>query len=165
MLLRQQARPPTPMLSREFLTEDHGTRIIIIMAVITGVSFLVVSLRFYVRAVMLKTVGSDDYTVSKLVLVEQNSTNFVSQMMLAMVNPIFLILSTRSLTFAAFCSWGVRLFSRGSEARSWTPKFGHLLGSCSCSKSFEGCRMVMDPLTVQFGGHILRQDISRIVPT
>lgn len=48
-----------------------------ITAAITGVSFLVVSLRVYVRAVMLKNVESDDYTVSKLVLVEQNSTNFV----------------------------------------------------------------------------------------
>jgi len=53
-----------PVLSRDFLAEDHGTRIIIITVVITGVSFLVVSLRVYVRAVMLKTVGSDDYTVS-----------------------------------------------------------------------------------------------------
>ncbi len=68
-------------------------RIITITAVITGVSFLAVSLRVYVRAVLLKTVGSDDYTVSKLVLVEQYSTNVVCQLMVAMVDPIFLILS------------------------------------------------------------------------
>jgi hypothetical protein len=65
MLLPQQVPPPMPVLSPEFLAEDHGTRIIIVTAVITGVSFLVVFLRVYVRAVMLKTVESDDFTVSK----------------------------------------------------------------------------------------------------
>jgi len=106
MLLPRQARPPMPVLSRDFLAEDHGTRIIILTAVITGVSFLVVSLRVYVRAVMLKTVGSDDYTVSKLVLVEQDSTNFVYQMMIAMVDPIFAILSNHFSNIYSFLQLG-----------------------------------------------------------
>jgi hypothetical protein len=149
-----------PLLSREFPAEDQGTRIIMITAVITGVSFLVVSLRVYVRAVMLKNVESDDYTVSKLVLLEQNSTNVVYQMMVAMVDPIFITFSNRLLTFTAFCSWGVRLFCGGSQARGWTQ-----LGSCSCSKFSEGWRMVMDTSTVQYRGPILHQDLSGIVPT
>jgi hypothetical protein len=72
MLLPRQAPPPMPALSPEFLAENHGTRIIIITSVITGVSFLAVFLRVYVRAVMLKTVGSDDYTVCDHVLTAQN---------------------------------------------------------------------------------------------
>lgn len=68
MILPRQTPPPMPVLSPEFLAENHGTRIIIITSVITGVSFLVVFLRVYVRAVMLKTVGSDDYTVCDLLL-------------------------------------------------------------------------------------------------
>jgi hypothetical protein len=127
MLLPRQARPPVPVLSRDFLAEDHGTRIIILTAVITGVSFLVVFLRVYVRAVTLKTVGSDDYTVSKLVLVEQDSTNFVYQMMIA----IF-------LTSTAFCSWSIPLFCGRREARGWTQYSAHLLGSCSCREYFAG---------------------------
>ena len=95
-----------PVLSREFLAEDHGTRIIIITAAITGISFLVVSLRVYVRAVMLKNVGSDDYTVSKFVLVEQNSTNFVYQMMAAMVDLIFVILSNYFANIYSFLQLG-----------------------------------------------------------
>lgn len=58
-----------PVLSPEFLAENHGTRIITITAVMTGASGLAVFLRMYVRAVMLKKVGSDDYTVSKHSLV------------------------------------------------------------------------------------------------
>ncbi len=104
-----------------------------ITAAITGVFFLVVSLRVYVRAVMLKNVDSDDYTVSKVVLVEQNSTSFVCQMMIAMVDPISVIFANRLLTFTAFCSWGVRLFYGGSQARNGTP-----FGCCSCSKYSEG---------------------------
>ena len=66
MLLPRQVPPPVMAeLSPEFLAENHGPRIIIITATITGVSFLVVFLRVYVRAVMLKKVGSDDYTVSQ----------------------------------------------------------------------------------------------------
>jgi hypothetical protein len=61
-----------------------------------------VFLRVYVRAVTLKTVGSDDYTVSKLVLVEQDSTNFVYQMMIAMVDPIFAILSNHFSNIYSF---------------------------------------------------------------
>lgn len=59
------------MISPEFAAEDHGKRILAITGTITGVSFLVVFLRVYVRAVMLKTVGSDDYTVSEYLLAEQ----------------------------------------------------------------------------------------------
>jgi hypothetical protein len=59
------------VFSPEFLAEGHGTMIITVTAVITGVSFLVVILRVYVRAVMLQTIGSDDYTVGKIVLIEQ----------------------------------------------------------------------------------------------
>ena len=77
-----------------------------ITAVITGVSFLVVSLRVYVRAVMLKNVGSDDYTVSKLVLVEENSTNFVCQMMAAMVDPFFVIFSMHFANIYSFLQLG-----------------------------------------------------------
>ena len=165
MLLPLQPPPLVPVFSREFLAEDHATRIIIINAVITGVSFLVVSLRVYVRAVMLKSVGSDDYTVSKLVLVEENSTNFVCQMMVAMVDPLFVVLSKHYANIYSFLQLGVRLFCGRSETRGWIPYSAHLLGSCSCSKSFQGGQMVMDPRTVQFGGHTFRQDISRIVPT
>jgi hypothetical protein len=75
LLPRQAAPPPLPMLSPEFLAEDHGTRIIIITATITGVSFLAVFLRVYVRAVMLKTVGWDDYTVSEPFLFAELSAN------------------------------------------------------------------------------------------
>lgn len=57
-----------PILTPEVAAENHGMRIIVITAVITGVSFVVVSLRVYVRVVMLKTVGSDDYAVSGLSL-------------------------------------------------------------------------------------------------
>ncbi|PMD44631.1 hypothetical protein L207DRAFT_579565 [Hyaloscypha variabilis F] len=64
MLLPRQPPPgPMPALSPEFLAENNGPRIIIITSTITGISFLVVFLRVYVRAVMLKTVGSDDYTM------------------------------------------------------------------------------------------------------
>lgn len=111
-------------------------------------------------AVMLKNVESDGYTVSKLVLVDQNSTNFVCQMMAAMVDPIFRNLFNRLLTFTAFCSWGVGLFCGGSQARGWKQ-----LGSCSCSKFSEGWRMLMDTSTVQYCGPILHQDLSGIVPT
>jgi hypothetical protein len=69
MLLPRQPPPgPMPALSPEFLAENNGPRIIIITSTITGISFLVVFLRVYVRAVMLKTVGSDDYTVSQHLL-------------------------------------------------------------------------------------------------
>jgi hypothetical protein len=70
LLSRQAAPPPQPMFSPEFLAEDHGTRIIIITATITGVFFLAVFLRVYVRAVMLKTVGWDDDMVSEAFVVE-----------------------------------------------------------------------------------------------
>ncbi|PMD25498.1 hypothetical protein NA56DRAFT_699435 [Hyaloscypha hepaticicola] len=63
MHLPRQASPPILVLPREFPAENQGTRIIMITAAITGVSFLVVSLRVYVRAVMLKNVESDDYTM------------------------------------------------------------------------------------------------------
>ncbi len=131
-----------------------------ITAVITGISFVVVSLRVYVRVVMLKNVEGDDYTVSKLVPVEQNSTNFVCQMMVAMVDLVFVVVLNCLLTFTAFCSRGVRLFCGGSQARDWTQ-----LGSCSCSKFSEGWRMVMDTSTIQYCGPILHQGLSGIVPT
>jgi hypothetical protein len=60
------------MFSPEFLAVDHGTRMIIITATIAGVSFLVVFFRVYVKAVMLKTVGWNDYMVSEPSLAEEN---------------------------------------------------------------------------------------------
>jgi hypothetical protein len=65
MFLARQALPPMPMISPAYAAEDHGKRILAITGTITGVSLVVVSMRIYVRAVMLKTFGSDDYTVSE----------------------------------------------------------------------------------------------------
>jgi len=68
MFLARQAPPPLPMISPEFAAEDHGKRILAITGTITGVSLAVVVLRVYVRAVMLKTLGSDDYTMMAAML-------------------------------------------------------------------------------------------------
>jgi hypothetical protein len=48
---------PMPMVSLAFAAENHGARIIAITGAMTGVSFLVVFLRIYVRPVMLRTMG------------------------------------------------------------------------------------------------------------
>jgi hypothetical protein len=52
------------MISPEFAVEDYGKRILAITGTITGVSFVVVFFED-MRAVMLKKVGSNDYTVSE----------------------------------------------------------------------------------------------------
>jgi hypothetical protein len=72
LLSRQAAPPPQPMFSPEFLAVDHGTRMIIIIAKIKGVSSLVVFFGVYVKAVMLKTVGWNDYMVSEPTPVEES---------------------------------------------------------------------------------------------
>ncbi|KAH8773235.1 hypothetical protein BGZ57DRAFT_983707 [Hyaloscypha finlandica] len=63
LLSRQAAPPPQPLFSPEFLAVDHGTRMIIIKAKIKGVSSMVAFLRVYVKAVMVKTVGWNDYMI------------------------------------------------------------------------------------------------------
>jgi hypothetical protein len=70
-----------------------------------------------------------------------------------------------SLTYKAFCVWGVCLLRGGSQAGSWTPYFGHLRRSCAGSEFLEDYRMVLDPSTFQLGGNILCQDICGVVPT
>ena len=72
LLSRQAAPPPQPLFSPEFLAVDHGTRMIIIKAKIKGVSSMVAFLRVYVKAVMVKTVGWNDYMVSEPSPVEEN---------------------------------------------------------------------------------------------
>lgn len=61
ILPRQGGPPQMPPMTPEFLAYNNKDPIIIIPAVFTALAFVVTMMRVYVRAVMLRVFGVDDY--------------------------------------------------------------------------------------------------------